>query len=83
MSYVGIVFCECERVVRATTQVNGEAQNLTLPATPKPHSQATGDSHKIGRGDYVVGVYIYAKVRHGPLRGFVSTHVRLCASKVF
>jgi len=51
-------------------QVNGEAQNLTPRHAQTPYAGII----KIGRGDYVVDLYIYAKVRHDPPRGFVSAH---------
>jgi len=54
-----------------TMQVNGEAQNFT----PPHHAENTYAAViKIGRGDYVVDSYTYAKVRHDPPRGFVSAH---------
>jgi len=57
-----ITHSHCESVVRATTRVNGETQNLT------PHHAQTPKATviKVGRGDYVVDPYTCAKDRHDP-----------------
>ena len=63
-----------ESVVRATIEVNEEAQKLT---PPPPRRNPVCGSHKklkIGRGDYVINRYTSAKVRHDPSKGFIAAH---------
>jgi len=48
-------------------EVDGEAQNLTPPHAETLYAGVI----KIGRGDYVVDPYTYAKIRHDLPRGFV------------
>ena len=68
---------QCESVVRATKQVNGETQNLT----PRHAQTPLAIVIQIGTCDYVVDPCTSATVRHDPPRRFVSAHAWLCASK--
>ena len=63
-------FAVYHSVVRATTRVNGETQNLN------PHHAQTPKATviKVGTGDYVVDPYTCAKVHHDLPRGFLSAH---------
>jgi len=41
-----------------------------LKIRPPPSENARTDGYKIGRGDYVLNIYPYAKLHYDPTRGF-------------
>ena len=63
----------CQSVIRTTLKVNGKAWNSTPRHSKTPEQMAT----KIGRGDYVLDVYPYAKLHYDPIRGFCPPHMRM------